>query len=251
MTNLGVEVVGLMMLIQRALHFLPASHLLTSVLRVHALYFHKSRLFIAFVAFILLAETIANVYLLIYAGGMSTLSVHTAYWRVCSPPVIQLCLIRNTRSKCIVSNVSVQKFQLFLTGLSNSMQHALPFRPCWISCICMDSTLLWHSRAVPNPLYYRAICSAKRQRFYCADYPQGWVVILWVHFTSPPLLVCYVFILYILLELFFLWHWYLQLWLLLHLPGSRILWPSAWHNLFSMPVQLFKCCHIVCRLELL
>jgi len=51
MTSFGIEVVGLMMRI-----------------RVYALYYNKSRLVIAFVAFILLAETAANVYLLIYAG---------------------------------------------------------------------------------------------------------------------------------------------------------------------------------------
>lgn len=47
MTNFGVEVVGLMMLI-----------------RLHALYYDKSRLVIAFVALILIGETATNVYLL-------------------------------------------------------------------------------------------------------------------------------------------------------------------------------------------
>jgi len=50
MTALGVEVVGVMMLI-----------------RLHALYYDKSRLVLAFMAFILVAETATNVYLLIHA----------------------------------------------------------------------------------------------------------------------------------------------------------------------------------------
>lgn len=50
MTAFGIEVVGLMMLI-----------------RLHALYYDKSRLVVVFVAFILLGETVANVYLLVHA----------------------------------------------------------------------------------------------------------------------------------------------------------------------------------------
>ena len=71
MTNLGVEIVGLMMLIRFVLHLLLISSTLTLTLRVHALYYDKSRLVVAFVAFILLAETGTNVYLLMYAGRMS------------------------------------------------------------------------------------------------------------------------------------------------------------------------------------
>jgi len=58
MTAFGIEVVGLMML-----------------LRVHAMYYNKSRLVIAFVAFILLAETVTNVYLLVHAGPV----LHSKY----------------------------------------------------------------------------------------------------------------------------------------------------------------------------
>ncbi|KIM77812.1 hypothetical protein PILCRDRAFT_825045 [Piloderma croceum F 1598] len=50
MTAVGVEVVGLMMLI-----------------RINALYYNKSRLVVAFMACILLLETVINVYLLVYA----------------------------------------------------------------------------------------------------------------------------------------------------------------------------------------
>ena len=70
MTSFGIEVVGLMMLIRFVLYFQLTCRTLTPTLRVHALYYNKSRLIIAFVAFILLAETATNVYLLIYAGRM-------------------------------------------------------------------------------------------------------------------------------------------------------------------------------------
>jgi len=50
MTAVGVEVVGLMMLI-----------------RINALYYNKSRLVVPFMASILLAETVINIYLLVYA----------------------------------------------------------------------------------------------------------------------------------------------------------------------------------------
>ena len=69
MTAIGIEIVNLMMLVRLVLYvLLPQLSRLLLIVRVHALYRHKTRLIAVFVGLILLAETAVNVYLLTFAG---------------------------------------------------------------------------------------------------------------------------------------------------------------------------------------